>query len=219
MNMIKNSNGSLIYLQVPAKYEYVYKELLYKLAEYTSEITNDCKCNCVGFDKQLLQCWYIFQSACAAYTIGRYKQADLMIKYIMSQCSIKDTIITIMPNYIYYGFTDVNPNDFKNITIESLFNNETVHFKDLIVSCEDFTITQEKSIHYLLIPSNYMELVSAEYGTAAITTLFDINEPDKGVYSLTHPGGEYEGIYYKVFFYYSPIGAFTDKIRIVVKNK
>lgn len=44
----------------------------------------DCTSTCKGINRQVINCWNMFQSACAAYTLGYWKQADLLINYINS---------------------------------------------------------------------------------------------------------------------------------------
>lgn len=217
--MIKNSNGTEIYLIVPASYEVVYKELLNKLIGDGQDILNDCSCDCKSPNRQLINCWNIFQGACASYALGRYKEANFMIYYITNQLNINIEEMACNPNYIYYGHTDIDPNIFKTLPIEELFNGQDVHFKDLVIDNKEFVITQGKHIHYLMIPSKYMELVSAEYGDGVVTNLWDRDYPMSGVYNTSHPGGVYNGEHYTVYFSYSPIGGFRDPIRIVVDNK
>lgn len=80
--MRKNEDGMYTYLDVPSKYNCVYKKLLIKLSDLGVDMIKDCTSTCKGINRQIINCWNMFQSACAAYTLGYWKQADLLINYI-----------------------------------------------------------------------------------------------------------------------------------------
>lgn len=80
--MIKNVDGTYIYLVVPAKYECVYTKLLVKMSDLGVDLLKDCASTCRGLNRQVLNCWNMFQAACCAYEAGEYKKADLLINYI-----------------------------------------------------------------------------------------------------------------------------------------
>lgn len=80
--MRKNENGMYTYLDVPSKYNCVYKRLLIKLSGLGVDMIKDCTSTCKGINRQVINCWNMFQSACAAYTLGYWKQADLLVNYI-----------------------------------------------------------------------------------------------------------------------------------------
>lgn len=82
--MRKNEDGMYTYLDVPSKYNCVYKKLLIKLSDLGIDMIKDCTSTCKGINRQVINCWNMFQSACAAYTLGYWKQADLLINYINS---------------------------------------------------------------------------------------------------------------------------------------
>lgn len=82
--MRKNEDGMYTYLDVPSKYNCVYKKLLIKLSDLGVDMIKDCTSTCKGINRQVINCWNMFQSACAAHTLGYWKQADLLINYINS---------------------------------------------------------------------------------------------------------------------------------------
>lgn len=82
--MRKNEDGMYTYFDVPSKYNCVYKKLLIKLSDLGVDMIKDCTSTCKGINRQVINCWNMFQSACAAYTLGYWKQADLLINYINS---------------------------------------------------------------------------------------------------------------------------------------
>lgn len=119
-------------------------------------------------------------------------------------------------NVMYYGHTDIAPQVFDKMSINDIMAIEGNTPRTITGSNNNtFIIKQKKKIHYLLIPDKLMTLVKAEYGTALVTTLWDGKE---GAYKTNNPGGIYDGIYYNVFFLYSP-SIFDDDIRITCRNK
>ena len=84
---------------IPAKYVCTYHKLLVMLADVGIEMLNDCTANCKGNNKNIITCWNMFQTACAAYQINKTKEADTIIKYIDAQIKLiyngtgKETII------------------------------------------------------------------------------------------------------------------------------
>lgn len=119
-------------------------------------------------------------------------------------------------NVMYYGHTDIAPQVFDKMSINDIMAIEGNTPRTITGSNNNtFIIKQKKKIHYLLIPDKLMTLVKAEYGTILVTTLWDGKE---GAYKTNNPGGIYDGIYYNVFFLYSP-SIFDDDIRITCKNK
>lgn len=83
--MIKNQDGTYIYLVVPDKYNCVYEKLLIKLSDLGIDILKDCGATCRGINRSIINCWNMFQSACAAYSLGEEKKSDLLINYINEQ--------------------------------------------------------------------------------------------------------------------------------------
>ncbi len=119
-------------------------------------------------------------------------------------------------NVMYYGHTDIAPQVFDKMSINDIMAIEGNTPRTITGSNNNtFIIKQKKKIHYLLIPDKLMTLVKAEYGTILVTTLWDGKE---GAYKTNNPGGIYDGIYYNVFFLYSP-SIFDDDIRITCRNK
>lgn len=89
-------NPDFVYMIVPAEYVCTYHKLLVLLSDFGIEMLNDCNAGCKGKNKNIVNCWNMFQTACAAYQIGNTRQANVIINYI------KETI-----NSIYRG-TDIN---------------------------------------------------------------------------------------------------------------
>ena len=93
------TNPDFVYMVIPAKYVCTYHKLLVMLADVGIEMLNDCTANCKGNNKNIITCWNMFQTACAAYQINKTKEADTIIKYINAQIKLiyngteKETIV------------------------------------------------------------------------------------------------------------------------------
>lgn len=74
-----------LYLTIPAKYACVYHKLMVALADLGKDVLDDCNATCKGDGRNIITCWNLFQSALAAHTTGRNKEADLFISYIEKQ--------------------------------------------------------------------------------------------------------------------------------------
>lgn len=78
-------NPEYAYLVIPTKYICTYHKILIYLADFGKRLLDDCSASCKGNNKTIVDCWNLFQSALACYTLGHYKQADLFIDYINKQ--------------------------------------------------------------------------------------------------------------------------------------
>lgn len=93
------ANPDFVYMIIPAKYVCTYHKLLVMLADVGIEMLNDCTANCKRNNKNIITCWNMFQTACAACQINKTKEADIIIKYINAQIKLiyngtgKETIV------------------------------------------------------------------------------------------------------------------------------
>lgn len=87
--MIQNEDGTYVYLTVPLKYNCVYTKLLIMVSDLGIDLIKDCTSTCKGINRQVINCWNMFQAACAAYQLGEEKKADLLINYIIAQLPIR----------------------------------------------------------------------------------------------------------------------------------
>lgn len=123
---------------------------------------------------------------------------------------------------MYYGSTHVDGSEgarqFVNTTAAEIMALNTHTAKAITgVNETTFIIHQTDNVHYLLIPTEEMELIHAEHGTVLVSTLWDKATQD-GAYKQPYDAGVYNGKNYTKWFLYSPGGAFADDIRITVKN-
>lgn len=74
--MDKDTNGRYIYCVIPEKYKCIYEKLLIKLSDLGIDILKDCGSTCRGVNKNIINCWNMFQAACAAYNLGEEKKSS-----------------------------------------------------------------------------------------------------------------------------------------------
>ena len=101
--MIKDTEG-FIYLEIPIDYACTYHKLLTYMADYGIDAIKECDSACKGSNKSIIKCWNMFQAAIAAYSIGRKKEANLLIDYINGQLDLiykKTDFIPELNGYIY----------------------------------------------------------------------------------------------------------------------
>ena len=74
-----------IYLTIPAEYVCVYHRIMAMLADYGEEMLKDCKASCTDRNSGVIECYNMFNAACAARLIGQDKKAQLIINYIKAK--------------------------------------------------------------------------------------------------------------------------------------
>ena len=147
--MIKNQDGTYIYLTVPEQYKCVYEKLLIKLSDLGIDIVKDCGATCRGINRSVINCWNMFQAACAAYALGEEKKAHLLIHYINTQlqlgCSCNDTNPD-KPNPDKPNPDKPNPDDSPNITNFKLNITNCEGSQTLQINTATFTIANATNI-------------------------------------------------------------------------
>ncbi len=93
-------NVEYVYLTIPRDYVCTYHKLLVYLADFGEAAIKDCQAACKGSNLYIIQCWNMFQSALACYTLGLFDKADLFIKYINAQL---DNIYKNTDKEVYCG--------------------------------------------------------------------------------------------------------------------
>ena len=73
------------FLKVPIQWSGIYVSLLKLMADQGIDMLKDCKSSCSGTGKKLIECWNIFNAACAAFEYGNLKEAKVLIEYIVAQ--------------------------------------------------------------------------------------------------------------------------------------
>lgn len=85
---LEEVNPTYVYMIIPANYACTYHKLLVMLADFGVDMLNDCSATCKGNNKNIINCWNMFQAACAAHQLGRDKEADVLINYINGQLKL-----------------------------------------------------------------------------------------------------------------------------------
>lgn len=76
-----------IYMTIPSKYMCTYMRLVGLVADIGRQLLDDCNATCKGSGKNITNCWNMFQSALACYSLDRTDEADLLVNYIDKQIS------------------------------------------------------------------------------------------------------------------------------------
>ena len=85
MSNRKEVNPEYIYLTIPAEYVCVYHRIMAMLADYGEEMLKDCKATCTDRNSGVIECFNMFNAACAARLLGQEKKAQLIINYIKAK--------------------------------------------------------------------------------------------------------------------------------------
>ena len=74
-----------IYLTIPSEYVCVYHRIMAMLADYGEDMLKDCKAACTDRNSGVIECFNMFNAACAARLLGQDKKAQLIINYIKAK--------------------------------------------------------------------------------------------------------------------------------------
>lgn len=85
MNELKPIEPEYIYVTIPAEYICVYHRILAMMADYGEDMLKDCKASCTDKNSGVIECFNMFNSAVAAKKLGKYKLAEVIIKYIKTK--------------------------------------------------------------------------------------------------------------------------------------
>lgn len=85
MSNRKEVTPEYIYLTIPAEYVCVYHRIMAMLADYGEEMLKDCKANCTDKNSGVIECFNMFNAACAARHMGEDKKAALIINYVKAK--------------------------------------------------------------------------------------------------------------------------------------
>lgn len=216
--MIQNTDGSYTYLIVPNEYYQVYVKLLVRMSDIGIDLVKDCTSTCKGVNRNSINCWNIFNAACAAYALGEQRKAAFLINYIIKDLKLdcpeiepKDIV-----NTIYIGVSSLEPSEFIKESLGMLLPLATEH-KVIGINNNTFKYSQDSLISYISIPSDSVELVCARFGSDIHNTLWD-NASKTGAFRKLEDT-IYNGVNYSTYFYYSPSGVVDNAIHVILKNK
>lgn len=80
--MANSVDLNYVYISVPKEYIDTYYQILVMLADFGVDMLKDCKAACTDKNSDVIDCFNMFNSAVAAYNLGRTKLANLLINYI-----------------------------------------------------------------------------------------------------------------------------------------
>lgn len=216
--MIKNSDGTYTYLVVPNEYYDVYVKLLVRMSDIGIDLVKDCSSTCKGNNRNSINCWNMFNAACAAYALGERHKAAFLINYIIKDLKLDCAEIEVqdITNNIYIGISSLEPAEFIRESIGMLIPLATEH-NVLGTNNNIFKYDQNNLISYVCIPTGSVELVCAKFGNDIHNTLWDGASKTGAFRKLEDMA--YNGINYSTYFYYSPSGIVDSTIYVILKNK
>lgn len=196
-----------IYLKVPNQWKAVYDALLLKMAELGTDLLVECNASCKGTDKEYIACWNMFQAACAAYELQEYKKADVLIKFICTKLNLDINMYETAE--IYYGISNTfDINDFETEVIKPNGKYDLDVHSILSSIDKRFIIHQTDYYHYVVVPEN-VDFIEGSYGKPGFKTIINYQ-----VYDIV-----LNNINYKLYLYYSPVGAFNEPIALTFEPK
>ena len=77
-----SENDEWVFLKVPVDYQYIFEQLLTRMSTWGQELLDDCTASCKGVNRDILNCWNLFQSAILAYEYGDATKANYIVNYI-----------------------------------------------------------------------------------------------------------------------------------------
>ena len=75
--------SEFIFFKVPIEWAALYQKLCILMTEHGIDIIKDCNANCSSSGKKLLQCWFNFNAACAAYENHQETEARVLLEIII----------------------------------------------------------------------------------------------------------------------------------------
>lgn len=218
-----SDNKNIKCFTIPEQYTCVYTKLLIKMSELGIDMLKDCTSVCGGQNKFIITCWNMFQSACAAYELKQYKQADLIVDYIKKQLQldcIASTGEETKYNAIYFGkTTNYTAEEFSKLTVTDVFNLDNDKIELTKVGINEITRQESWKLHYLIIPVTLVELIEVtSEGSGFVDYFWDSNNTEDSTYKVLDSIENIDGIIYKVYYSYS-IETITTNISIKAKNK
>lgn len=120
--MAQREDQEYIYLKVPSRYKCIYTKLLVLMTDLGIDILKDCASTCKGKNKQIINCWNMFQAACSAYTSGQSKEATLLVNYINVQLNFgcKEFVPYAIPEIVGFKLNVTNVKGNQTININTI---------------------------------------------------------------------------------------------------
>ena len=122
----QNNNDNLYVLYkiyIPRDWIVTYHRILILMAEYGVEMLKDCKAGCTNRNKNVVDCYNMFNAAIAAKLTGEEPKANVLINYINAQLSL------------LYG--DLKPSKNALVAIGDDLNEDTIRDLYGIISADE----------------------------------------------------------------------------------
>ena len=177
MSNRKEVTPEYIYLTIPAEYVCVYHRIMAMLADYGEEMLKDCKAACVDRNSGVIECFNMFNAACAARLLGQEKKAQLIINYIKAKINQiykeKDNstsyVFPIDENGKLKAFVSCNdrPRFWINEEEDLMKQNQGLGFE------EDYSLDNENGEDSYIYPFDFD--CEASYSNGKITITLTVN--------------------------------------------
>lgn len=188
--MTENKDGTFTYLIVPSAYECVYRKLLIKMSDLGIDIIKDCNTTCKGNNKEVINCWNMFNAACCAYNIGRAKEANFMMNYINTSLSFncKEIEVKDLPSI----------NSFKLNIDTTIVGDQTVKYNTAEFNIVNKDIAESNSLIIYQVVDGNKTMIASGLSLDSPVTFKDttLNAKEGQTYSWTASINDAEGTTY-----------------------
>ena len=209
-----------IYLTIPAEYVCVYHRIMAMLADYGEEMLKDCKAACTDRNSGVIECFNMFNAACAARLLGQDKKAQLIINYIKAKINQiykgKDNstsyVFPIDENGKLKAFVSCNdrPRFWINEEEDLMKQNQGLGFE------EDYSLDNENGEDNYVYPFDFD--CEASYSNGKITTklVYYIDGKPMPNYEYANVGVDYyiDEHYVPNLFEYTVTNPSSVKLRV-----
>lgn len=90
-----------VYVTIPADYVCTYNKLLVLMSQLGVDMLNDCNASCTKRNKNVIDCFNMFNAAVAARKLGQDKIAETLLKYINAQIKLLNNNTDVNPNVVW----------------------------------------------------------------------------------------------------------------------
>lgn len=74
-----------LYVAIPREYVCVYHRILVLLADYGTDMIQDCKASCTSRNSSIIECFNMFNAAVAAHKLGQMSLANTLMNYVKTK--------------------------------------------------------------------------------------------------------------------------------------
>lgn len=221
-----------ILLEVPFEYRTIYSYLLNDMNKLGTDLIYECDSICKSKNKNILNCWNMFQTACCAYELKEFKKANLIIDYIKKTLnyendnSLKDT------STIWYGIIDADINNEEDSPF--MFGYKIIGYLDYLNGTDmgihefpngtnimnikgyennELILIQKNKYHVIVVKDSDTNFISSYIGKNKQILLND-NINNYIVDKLNSDHGDD----YTIYVFYSPIGATNEEVHLMFKS-